>query len=170
MMFQKKDYVVYANEGVCLIDDIRSIEFDRLAAKDYYVLMPIRKNESQIFVPLDSETLLARMRPLLTKEEIDGILDSVVGKRLPWIADRKRRTALFKSICAEMKCERLLLMIGCLTLQKHLLEREGKKLTFADNEALLHGEALINSEFSFSLNIPYEEVPAYIRRRLTPGS
>lgn len=166
-MFQKKDYVVYGTEGVCLIDDIRPIAFDRLETKEYYVLIPQNKKEASVFVPLDSEILLAKMRPLMSKEAIDSAIDSVIGRSIPWIEDRKRRSAVFKAIRSELRCDKLLLMICCLYLKKHELEKVGKKLTFADSEALLQGEALINGEFSFSLGIPYEEVPAYIRRRLT---
>ncbi|MBQ7364291.1 MAG: hypothetical protein IJW46_01690 [Clostridia bacterium] len=168
-MFEKNDYVMYAGEGVCLIEDIREIAFDTVANgenKLYYVLLPLNKKDSYVYVPTDSQVLTARMRAITAKEEIEKTIDAVKGKTLPWITDRKRRTALYRTVKSEMRCDRLLLLLCSLYHQRHLLEKEGKRMAFSDNEMLSQCEALIRSEFAFSLKIAPEEVGAYIRRRL----
>ena len=165
-MFQKNDYIVYGSEGVCLVEDVRRIEFDRVEEKEYFVLRPVGKNSANVFVPSDSEVLLARMRPVLSKEAIDATIDRIRGKRLPWIEDRKRRSMLFRQIRTEMKSDKLLLMIACLYQKKEELLFQGKKLAFADADALSAAETLVNSEFSFSLGIDSKDVSAYIQNRL----
>ncbi len=165
-VFKIGDYVIYGSEGVCLIEDIRTIAFDRIEEKPYYVLKPRNKKGAGVFFPCDSDILNTRMRRVLNAQEIHDALDRIRGKRLPWIDDRKRRTALFKSIRNEMRCEKLILMIRCIELQKRLLESEGKKLSFSDSDALSTATALVTSELSYVLDIPAEEVGSYIRDRL----
>lgn len=165
-MFQKDEYVVYKTEGVCRVDDIRPLTLGSAGERLCYVLVPLNKKASHIFVPLDSELLLARMRPMMTKEAVDAAIDSVFRKRLPWIEERKRRTALFKAICAESRCEKLILLFLCLSDKQEQLMAEGKRLTFWDSEILVYCEAVIGGEFSMALGISPGEVLSYIRGRL----
>ncbi len=164
-MFQVNDYLVYGNEGVCRVDGIRSLSFEGSGEKLYYVLVPFGKARAQIFVPTEG-SLVSKMRPVMTKKEVDAAIDAVAGKKLPWIEDRKRRTALFRTIRAEAKCENLLLMLGCLYGRRRELAALGKKLAFSDSDALFFGETIIHGEFSFALGIACDEVPSYIRSRL----
>lgn len=165
-MFGIGDYVVYGNEGVCLVEEIRPMAFKGMDEKEYYVLKPNNKRAANVYLPCDSSLVLSRIRPVMEKDAIDAAIDRLKTKRLPWIDDRKRRTALFKAIRAEMSCEKLLLMIECIDRQRKKLESEAKKLAFSDSEALTSAENVIASEFSFVLNISAQEVRDYIKARL----
>jgi len=169
-MFRAGDFIMYASEGVCRIEDIRTMAFESAKytseEKTYYVLMPQNKNSALIYVPTDSAVLTARMREITPKQKIEEIIDSVKGKIYPWINDRKRRGILYRQITAEMRIDQLLLLICSLYNQRHKLEKENKKMAFSDNEMLSKCEALVRSEFAFSLGIDPCEVGSYIKTRL----
>ena len=72
------EYVSYGTQGICQIEAIRSIQFEGCSgAREYYVLHPIDRVQSSIFVPVDNQRLTSRMRPVLSPEEIDRAILSV---------------------------------------------------------------------------------------------
>lgn len=160
----KKDYVNYANHGICQIEDICPMKFSSdTHERDYYILKPVHQENAHIFVPVENQKLIEQMRPILSPEDIDQIIISVKNHSMPWIDDRKQRTIEFQDILSRRnECE-LLQLASCL----YLKERDSAKgLCSSDAQILKKIEAIIAQEFSFSLNISVREVGAYIRQKL----
>ncbi len=169
-MFNKNDFVIYGTEGVCQIIDVREIEFCHASANEkgkklYYVLMPIRKKDTTVYVPTASERLCSRMRRIMKKEEIDAAIDTVKRQAALNLNDRKKRIAIYRDVSESTSCEKLLILIKSLYERRQKLISEGKKLSFSDAEMLLRCEGMIADEFSFSLNIESDAVGAYIQNR-----
>ena len=166
MSFVKDDIVVYGKSGICRITEIKKISFDKSAEKDYYVLEPINKSHSTLFVPLDSQLLCSRIRNVMSKEEIDAVLDSSKNERINWIDDKKARNEAFRQIMASGNQQQMLLLAKCLYNKKNEKETSGRKLWASDEAFLTSLEKIISQEISWSLNIPEEQVGEYIRNRL----
>ena len=65
-MYKIGTYVSYRSEGVCVINEIKQQKFGALdTASEYYVLSPIVDNNSKLYVPVNNEALVSKMRPLL---------------------------------------------------------------------------------------------------------
>ena len=62
-MFCANDKIHYVGSGVCLIQEITVKRIGRNRAS-YYVLKPLHQQTSEIYVPVDKEELVARMRPI----------------------------------------------------------------------------------------------------------
>ena len=163
-MFERGDYVKYGAQGIFRIEGVRSMRFGPGRAEErYYVLQPVAEGGAQVFVPAARELLTGRMRPVPTAEEIDSMIQSVRGQSLPWISDRKERTAGYKQILARRSEPELLLLVDCLYLQSC---RRAKGLSPGDAQLLKQAKEIIDEEFSFSLRLPAEKVGSYIRARL----
>lgn len=167
--FLRGDYVKYANNGVCLISDICTPDFDKGAGKDaYYVLSPIRDRSTVIFIPRANDNLLAKMKRLLTKNEIDDLILSINKVNFEWIVDRKIRIERFQEILASNDTLEILRMISCICLKKKSLsDAGGKGISLSDSNILEQAEGLIENEFAFVLKIPASEVGDYIREKLS---
>ena len=158
------DYVNYGTQGICQIEALRSIQFHSdPSARDYYVLKPVYQKNARIYVPTDSQELLEKMRPVLSAEEIDRIIESVRDQDIPWISDRKQRTARFREILSGMDERELILMAGCLHQQSI---ENARGLSAGDAAILKKAETAIEQEFSFSLKMNAQGVGAYIREKL----
>lgn len=167
-MYRKADYIKYGSQGICRIEDIRSMRFDRGAPpRTYYVLQPLQQAQEQLFVPADNPTLLARMQPVLSPEEIDQIIASVKGQTLPWIQDRKQRAEQFRSILIRQDERELLMLAACLYCKA---QETPKGLSASDAQVLKAVEAAIEQEFAFSLQMGTQQVGSYIRGKLSLGS
>lgn len=163
-MFDKGDYVNYSTSGICLIEDICRMSFGKGAEEhDYYILKPLKQNSESIFVPADNEKLTAKMRAVLTPDEIDDIILSVKEEDLIWIDDRKQRMKAFNEILMRRDEKELLMLASCL----YLRSKETKKGISATEQNILKvAEEAIDQEFSFVLNLNMQNIGKYIREKL----
>lgn len=164
--YKKGDYVRYAASGVCLIEEIKSMELKPGKSNDFYILKPLQNKNSTLYVPVNSKPLLVKMRHFLTKDEIDEIIASSKGKELSWIEDRKERSENFRKVLAEGNVQQLIELVSCIYLKKVALKAENKKLSSYDEDSLTKAQESVENEFSFVLNLTGEEVGKYIRNIL----
>ena len=78
-MFNIGDTVIYGTQGICKIEE--KIQKD-LKGKmtEYFVLKPIYEKSSTIFLPLENDVLMSRMRPILSKDEVLDIINTIPSK------------------------------------------------------------------------------------------
>ena len=70
-MFGKGEYVVAGNKGVCLVDDITTLNISGIdKEREYYILKPVYVTGSTVYMPVD--TAQDSMRKVLTKKEADA--------------------------------------------------------------------------------------------------
>lgn len=161
-MYCKGDYVNYGGHGICRITDVRKMDFGAgSGAQDYYVIEPIVSGGATIYLPAENPKVHSRMRPVLTREEIDAIIRSVRDDQILWEPDRKLRMARFQQILSRRDTRELLLLASCLHKRK-----TEKGLPASELEMLRKVEGMIEQEFAFALNISRGEIGQYIRDRL----
>lgn len=158
-------YVQYGKTGVCRVQEQTEMAMGNERQR-YYILCPISDGRSSIYVPCDNDALVARMRPLLTRHEIDALLCDADAERMPWIDDRTQRAALYRSVASDGDRRRLIRVICCLFRKKQERLEAGKRLSSMDESALQECMRLIDEEFSMVLGIPSAAVVDYILERL----
>lgn len=164
-------YVNYGTSGVCLVAEVQDRTFSYSQPKrPYYVLKPVNNPTSTVFVPVDNEALLEKMRPLLSREEIDAILLGAKGRSLPWIEDRKERENAFNQILSRREEPELLLLIHSLYQKSKELEQERKNLSASDAKILKAAEGIIEEAFSFTLHLDSTGVVRFLEEKLAPGA
>lgn len=166
--YQAGTHVRYGGTGICLVDRIEEVPYPGpQPTRMCYVLKPIRNRGMEVSVPLDNESLCAKMQPLRTKAEIDDMLDTALKDDVPlWIDDRKQRGAEYRRILAGGDAHTLLQMIHCILRQRRILEADGKRLSAMDDNARRDASRMIDEEFGFSLGMTPEEANLYICEKL----
>lgn len=154
-------YVMYGKTGVCLVK-----EQTTMAGELYYVLTPVGDSRSSVYVPCHNPDLLARMRPLLTREEIDALLSEIDTVRLAWIDDRNERAMLYRTITGSGDRKELVRLLACLMRKKQERIAIGKRLSSMDENFLQECVRLVQEEFSMVLGVSAREVGSYIQERL----
>ena len=168
--FEAGSHVRYGGTGICLIERIEEIVYPgQSGPRRCYVLRPIRNQGVEISVPLDNETLCARMKPLRTKEELDAMLEQAVGAAaIPWQEDRKLRAQEFRRILAGGDAQQLFSLLHCVLSRSRELAQRGKHLSAADDSACREAERMLDEEFAFTLGTTPQEAGAYICGHLAP--
>lgn len=164
-MFQYGDQVVYAGHGVCKVLDLEYKVIDRKKI-EFFVLQPLSHPETRFFVPTQNQIAVAKMQPIVTKEEIDKLLTDVSVAELCWIDEENLRKQKYRELLSGGDRAGLICMMRA--AYKHKLEQisAGRKFHLCDENFLRDAERLLNSEFGLVLNVDEDGVAEYIKKHL----
>ncbi len=160
-MLELNSYVIYGDNGVCLVADRRKEKFAGVI-REYYILKPQGNEGATLFVPTDNEEIISKMRAILSKEEILDIIHSLPREKVPWEENNKVRGEYYDEVFDRGDRRELLLLIKSLYDHRKVRKEEGKKLWTIDENAMKHAESLVYEEFGTVLGIPQEEVVDFI--------
>ncbi len=164
-MFQINDVVVYGSQGVCEIVDIVEKKIDGVN-KSYFVLKPKADRGATFYVPTWNEKALAKMRKVMTKQDVDALIDSMPSKKPTWIANEKDRKEAYKNILASGDQAAIISMVQALYIRKKEREAEGKRLHMSDEYFLKNAEQLLYNEWQYVLNVDKAGLMTYIFERI----
>lgn len=160
-MFAVGDYIVYGNNGVCLVEKVGSLE-SAIASKDkvYYTLSPCYTKGSTIFIPADNTKV--RMRPVMTKQECLDLIGEMKEMEDLWIKDEKSREAEYKQALQSGEAAELVKVIKTIYKRKESRIAEGKKITSTDEKYCHMAEERLYGELAVAFGMKKEEMPEFI--------
>lgn len=164
-MFQKGDYIIYRNTGVCQVSEIGIPEnFPITEGKLYYFLVPMR-GSGTIYIPTDSPVF---MRAVITPEQADTLILSIpsLPELPPQYKDQKALVGAYKALVQTHDCTTLLQLIKSIRKKDSELTQKGKHLGKIDIQYKKQAEQMLCEEFSIALSIPLDEIPTYIQKRV----
>ena len=164
-MYQPTDMIQYAGSGVCIIQEIASMRFGRTRER-YYVLKPLHQNTSVIYVPLKNEQLVAKMRPILNREELEALAERAESIEPVWDDDVNQRKLIFEELLRSGKCEDLIRIIKTLLGQRTRRQAEGKMLHVSDENYLREAQRLLYDEIAGVLGCTPKEAEAQFKEKL----
>ena len=164
-MFQKGEFIIYGNKGVCEVTDISKIAISG-ASKDrlYYVLRPAQDKEGRIFTPVDGQK--TEMRRILNRKEAAELIDSIPSIGNLWVADERQRELNYKQAVNSCDCREWIKIIKTLWLRNQQRLSQGKKITAMDRKYFKMAEDNLYGELSASLEIPKEKMEEYITEKV----
>lgn len=163
-MYEVGQQVVYGIHGVCRIIDVEEKTVDRKKIP-YFVLEPLQQPGTRYYIPSQNQAALSKMRPLMDAESLKAMLRAEnMGN--DWIADENKRKQYYREIINGVDSPALLRMVHALHLHKQAQAAVGRKLHLCDENFLRDAERVLSAELSIVLQIPTNEVPAYIQSQL----
>lgn len=164
-MFSIGDTVMHPSEGVCGVEDIRTITFSGGKPREYYILRPaLEKSSSTVYMPVDrGDTMLRR---LLSRQDIVDIIHDSANYAGLWVTDSKQRKDVFGKILSEGNYAKIIRMILELHEERERRQSEGKKPCASDEALLAQAERLVHQEFSYVLHLSAENTVDFILREL----
>ena len=164
-MYSVGQTVVYGIHGVCKITNIQQMRVDKRNV-DFFVLEPIDQPGANYFVPCNNQNALAKLSPVLTKMQLDEMLENAKDADDVWVSDENRRKQRYKELIGSADRISLLRMIGSLYDHKKQQIEAGRKFHQTDENFLHDAEKLLSTEFSLVLGISIEDVANYIKDKL----
>lgn len=161
-MYQCGSKVVYGFHGVCSIVDVEMRTVDRKKV-EYYVLEPQAQPGSRYYVPTQNKTAVAKLRPLITKAELDALLCAEATQLDAWIPDENQRKQRYRELINSGDRAALICMVRTLHKHKDAQLSVGRKFHICDENFLRDAEKLLSAEFSLVLDIAPDQVGQYIQ-------
>lgn len=167
-MFGVHDVVLYGTEGACEITEITQKDFGAGAA-EYYVLQPVYRKNTTVFVPTQNRALVARMRRVLSTEEIEKMIEEIPGESGIWIPDENLRKEEYRKILAGGDSRELIRLVKALYLRQKEQNVRGRKLHQADERFFKEAEKVLYDQFALALKIQPDQVLPLILERIEGG-
>jgi len=163
-LFLVGETVVHPSEGICVIEELKSMDFSN-KSRLYYVLKPAEeKSSSIVYLPVTRGNHM--LRYLLTRENILKMIREAANHESLWISDNKQRKETFTRILSEGNHVKIIKLIQELHEHRILREQEGKKNCASDENILAEAERRLHQEFSHVLHMTLEETTSFIRQKL----
>ena len=164
-MYQTGDKVLYGIHGVCLVVELENRMIDGKQVV-YLVLEPAGQSGSRYMVPTHNAAAMAKVRPVLSAEEMEKLLSSDMVRTDAWIRDEGQRKQLYRELISSCDRQRLAQMIFSLYRYRKAQAAAGKKFHMCDENFLRDAEKILAGEIASTLEISSQEAIKYLRSKL----
>ncbi len=165
-VYKINDAVLYGVNGICTITGVEEKTIDK-EIKSYYVLKPVYNKASTLYVPVDSEILISKMRKLLTEEEVYELIDDIKDEEPIWIENEQERNKKYNEILKSGDRRAIMKMIKALYEHRQRIKNTGKKFHVADEKIMRAAESILHEEFAYVLDMKRENVIAFIVEKMS---
>lgn len=165
MDYSVGDTVVYGGSGVCEISEIKDVSFGRERPQKYYILKPLFVNQAMVvYVPIKNENLVAKMQPIISRDEAINLIKDINNMNIDWIEDRNLRKDTYNDILSSGERKDIIAVIRVINSRRKILEEDGKTLNMQDEKILYEAQKRMDAEFAVALDIGIEDVYEYIEK------
>lgn len=152
MIFEKGEYIVCHNIGVCLVEDVTPKDMDGvMQEKLYYILKPLDSVDSKIYSAVDNQKMV--MRRIISQKEVRHLLDELKEIEVLSVDNEKRREEIYKETLGKCECVGWAQLIKTIYCRKKEKASQGKKITTTDTKYLKKAEDYLYHELAVSLNL-----------------
>lgn len=163
--FKKGEKVIYSVNGVCEITDITEKFFGKTVMR-YYVLKPISNNEATLFVPVNNENLVRKMKRLMTQSQLDKVLNDISEKEVEWNSNEVIRKEEFRNTISFGNISEILILLKSIWLHRRTQNSKGRKLHISDEMYLREAEKIIKEEISTVIGVEQDDVIPYVKNKI----
>lgn len=164
-MYQVGDQVVYGMHGVCQVVEMEERVIDRKRLT-YLALEPVGQTGSRYLVPTHNETAMGKLRPMMTPDQMESLLNTQEVREDAWIKDENQRKQTYREMIGSGDRVSLMKMVHTLYRHKAQQTAAGKKIHLCDDNFLRDAEKLLSSEVSMVMGMEYDQARAYLREKL----
>lgn len=165
-MFEKGEYVVSGNKGVCVVEDITTLDISGVdKEREYYILKPVYVTGSTVYVPVD--TADDSMRRILNREEANSLIQGIPEIPLISISNDKLLEQEYRGCMRTNDCAEWVRIIKTIYARRKKRMEAGRKVTALDAKYFRMAEDNLYGELAVSLQIPKSEVESYIAKEVT---
>ena len=164
-MYSSGEFVVYGIHGVCRILGTEKQLVNRKRS-EFYVLEPIVQKGSRFYLPVDNPTALAKLKSLLSVEELKELLNAEQIRIDCWIPEDSRRKNAYRELLNNADRLGLLQMLASLYRFKDEQEIAGRKFHQCDDNFQRDAERVLLSEISLLMELSMDQAREFLRTQL----
>jgi len=164
-VFNKGEYVVSGNKGVCSVEDVTTLDILGVDKKrEYYILKPIYMAGSTVYIPVDAAE--ESMRRVLSRQEADELISGISNIPLITITNDKLLEQEYRGCMKSNNCKEWIKIIKTIYLRKQKRLEAGRKVTAVDAKYFRMAEDNLYGELAISLGMTRGDVEHYITEEM----
>lgn len=150
-MFNAGQTVIYGSNGVCKIIEITTKKISG-SMIEYYVLKPLYSDASTLFVPVQNNRLISKIRGVMTAKEINDVIENLpeIGE---WNDNKLERSDAFRAALSSGVFSDVIGIIRLIRRHEQEQVSKGRHLHLADDRILKEAEKIVYEEISYALGI-----------------
>ncbi|MBQ8600174.1 MAG: CarD family transcriptional regulator [Clostridia bacterium] len=164
-MVKNNDTVLYGVHGVCKVSDTVKKRVGK-EDKEYYVLRPVFDQTTVLYVPTWNEQLTAKLRRILSAEEIYAMIRSMPDEELLWVENENDRKRIYQEALVSGEREQLVRLIKTLHVRQQKRLEQKKALLLSDERFMKEAERILYEEFAYVLKIDRDQVLPLIMQEI----
>lgn len=164
-MYQVGQQVVYGIHGVCRIVDVEERVIDR-KVRTYLALEPEGQTGARYLVPTHNAAAMAKLRQMLTAQELETLLQSDEIREDGWIRDENQRKQTYRELIGSGDRASLMRMVHTLYAHKAAQNAAGRKFHLCDENFLRDAEKLLCGEIAMVMQMDFDTARAFLREQL----
>ena len=161
VMFKQGDVVSYGATGVCRISG-ECIQKVKGENRRYLTLKPVYSPNSTVYVPIDNEVLLGKVKNLMTDDDAKALIQELPLSETDWIENDAKRTESFTKIIEGGNRKELAEMVRALYVHRREQLSKGKRLHASDELFFRNAEKILFEELAAALGIEPDQVLDFI--------
>lgn len=156
-MYEKGEYVVYGQNGICLVQDVVQLQMSGAEkSRLYYVLIPEVNSSNTIYIPVDNEKLV--IRRVLSVQEAEALRKEIPQMEPLEVTAEKLREVEYKAALRSCDCRQWARLIKTLYLRRQERLSQGKRMTATDERYLRQTEECLYQELAMVLGEEKKEL------------
>lgn len=160
-MFQIDQLVVYGIQGVCKIVSTEMKKVDRKNV-EYFVLESVQQPGSRYYIPTQNQTALSKLRPVITRQELDRYLKEPIDFCQDIFADENSRKLKYREWIASSRFHILFSATRAVLRYRNMQLLMGRKLHLCDESFLKDAEKILCGEISAVLSVSLSDARNYL--------
>ena len=164
-MYQAGEWLVYGIHGVCRVVGTEKQLVNRKRTQ-FLVLEPLNQAESRFYLPTENPTAMAKLKPVLSKDELNALLTSEEVREEGWIQEENQRKQYYRDLIGSGDRTALMKMVTNLYRYKAAQAASGRKFHQSDENFLRDAEKLLASEIALVMEMSAEAAREYLRSQL----
>ena len=121
---------------------------------------------SSVFVPVDNELLLSKVRNVLTKKEIEDVFATLPADKELWSNNPAERSRIFTEALKSADMAQIAIVVRTLITHRQKLSESGKKLHLTDERIMREALRLLTDEIAYVFGIDTDEAEKYVLNNL----
>ncbi|MCR5719223.1 MAG: CarD family transcriptional regulator [Lachnospiraceae bacterium] len=160
-VFLKGEYVVSGSKGVCVVEDVATLDISGVDnQREYYVLKPVYMSSSTVYVPVDHAD--ESVRKVLSKEEAREFIGELPSIPMIEIDNDKALEQEYKGCMKSNCCREWARIIKTIYSRTAKRLAAGRKVTTVDARYSRMAQDKLYGELAVSLGLDREMVEEYI--------
>ena len=164
-MYHIGEILIYGAHGACRVVEHTHSQTDGKPVT-YLVLEPLGQTGARYMVPAHNQLAMAKLRPLMTPEELERLPGIAAEQQPQWTQDENRRKLLYRELIGSTDRGRLLAMLMEVCRHKKEQMEKGRKCHICDENFIRDAEKILCGEIGAVLELGPSVAKAWLAERI----